>query len=752
MTSNLKILIADDNRDHVQLMGEIIKQELGAEIDSATTGEECLKKVDKNSYDLLLLDYLFPKISGLDILKTITEKQCDLPVIMVTGHGNEKIAVEAMRAGAIDYIVKSEDGFGALPSATKKAIEKSQLKNRLRESEERYRSLFKNMLNGYAFCKILVDEENKPVDFIYIDVNDAFEKLTGLRKEDVIGKRVTEAIPSIKDLNPEIIPIYGEVASTGKPATFEVFIKSMDIWLTISVYSPHKDYFVAIFDNITERKQAEVALQASENKYRTLLENLPQKIFLKDKNSVYLSCNENYARDLKIKPHMIIGKTDYDFYPKELAEKYRADDKRVMQTGETEDLEEDYIQDGQKIFVHTVKTPVKDNQGNVIGILGIFWDITEKKKLQHQLIQTEKLVAVGTLAYGIAHEFNNILAGMMANAELGLITGDSQQVKECFETIVENTQRASSITNNLLVFARQKEAKKELVDITEPLKSVLSIIHRELEKNNIKIIENFKSIPKIFCDAGQFSEVFLNMLTNARDAMTPNGGTLTIQVEPYEDNIRIIFKDSGCGIPDEIKGRIFEPFVTTKGALGGSELPGTGLGLFLTYGIIDGYQGKIEVESEVGKGTQFTILIPVSRNLPRQILRETIVEGPKEITKRLKILLVDDEKAISLSLQKFLESRGHKVTISLKAKEGLELFKKDKFDLVLSDITMPDMDGIELIKKMKERDNNSKIIVITGHILKEKGEKAKEAGADEVLIKPFKNEVLCAAISKVLPG
>jgi CheY-like chemotaxis protein len=113
---------------------------------------------------------------------------------------------------------------------------------------------------------------------------------------------------------------------------------------------------------------------------------------------------------------------------------------------------------------------------------------------------------------------------------------------------------------------------------------------------------------------------------------------------------------------------------------------------------------------------------------------------------------VDDEKAISLSLQKFLESRGHKVTISLKAKEGLELFKKDKFDLVLSDITMPDMDGIELIKKMKERDNNSKIIVITGHILKEKQEKAKKAGADEVLIKPFKNEVLCATIAKVLTG
>jgi len=190
---------------------------------------------------------------------------------------------------------------------------------------------------------------------------------------------------------------------------------------------------------ITERKKVEEELRASENKYKTVLENLPQKIFFKDKNLVYVSCNENYARDLKIKSNMITGKTDYDFYPKGLAEKYRTDDKRIMQIGKTEDLEEEYFQEGQAAFVHTVKTPVKDEKGNIIGVLGIFWDITDKKRLQEQLIQTEKLAAVGTLAYGIAHEFNNILAGMLANAELGLITQDSRQIKECFEIIADNS-------------------------------------------------------------------------------------------------------------------------------------------------------------------------------------------------------------------------------------------------------------------------------------------------------------------------
>ncbi len=196
--------------------------------------------------------------------------------------------------------------------------------------------------------------------------------------------------------------------------------------------------------------------------------------------------------------------------------------------------------------------------------------------------------------------------------------------------------------------------------------------------------------------------------------------------------------------------KIFDPFVTTKGALGKNEVAGTGLGLFLSYGIIDRYRGKIEVDSKLGKGTTFTILIPISKNLPSASFIEKEIKPAAEIQRKLNILLIDDEEVICSILKKFLEAKGHQVTASLKAAEGLGYFKKNKFDIVLSDITMPEMDGIELIRKIKEQDRSTKIIVITGHVQKAKEDAAKNAGADEILIKPFRNEQLYQTINRVL--
>lgn len=381
-----------------------------------------------------------------------------------------------------------------------------------------------------------------------------------------------------------------------------------------------------------ERNLADKALKESEEKYRELFNNAEDVIFLHGLTDEGMPDRFIEVNDLACKR---LGYTREEFYKmsckdiedKEISIYLPAIMKELLEQGHITFEAVHISKDGLKISVE-INSHVFDLKEKRV-VLSIIRDISERKGLQQKLMQAEKLASVGTLAYGVAHEFNNSLAGIMANAELGLISGDPQRIKKCFETIVSSSQRASNITKNLLAFSRGKETKKELIDITEPLKSVLAITHTELEKLNIELVEEFKLVPEILCDAGQLSEVFLNMITNARDAMRTNGGTLTLQVDRYEDNIRIIFRDTGTGIPEEIKKRIFEPFITTKGAIGKGEIPGTGLGLFFTYGIINSYQGRIEVESEAGKGTQFTILIPVSINLPHEAIPSTEVESLK---------------------------------------------------------------------------------------------------------------------------
>lgn len=500
--------------------------------------------------------------------------------------------------------------------------------------------------------------------------------------------------------------------------------------------------------DVTERRLAEEELRESEQKYRDLVENINDVIYSVDQRGIITYISPVVESITGYKTVETIGRSFSEFvYPEDMPEVIMSFEE--TKSGKLFPAEyRIFRKDGQEIWIRAFSRPVF-KEGKYRGLRGVMTDVTERKRLLQQLIQSEKAAAVGTLAYGIAHEFNNILAGIMANAEFGASIENMQQIRKCFKVIVENSQRGSSITNSLLTVAGERKGKKQIANITQPLRNILSFSRRELEKANIKIVEDLKPVPEILCDPGQFSEVFLNMINNARDAMLPKGGALMIRLDYYLGNIRIIFKDTGCGISDELIDKIYDPFITTKGALGGSDIPGTGLGLYLTRGIVESYGGKIEVMSHVGKGTTFTILIPVSKNLPSEPELEKETTTPQEIQNKLNILLIDDEEVICRVLSKYLESKGHTVTASMEALEGLEHFQKDKYDVVLSDITMPEMDGIELIKEMKQKNPDVKIIAITGHVHRDKLEQAKKAGAEEVLIKPFKSADLYSSIIKL---
>lgn len=256
----------------------------------------------------------------------------------------------------------------------------------LLDSRERYRSLFEHMLNGYAYCRMLY-EDGQPRDFVYLEVNAAFERITGLKA--VAGKNVSEVIPGIQASNPELFDVYGRVAATGRPESIETFVEALGVWFSIAVYSPTPEHFVAVFDDITERKRATEALRKSRAMLQHILDTVPQAIFWKDRNSVFLGCNRVFAQTLGCDDaEHIVGRSDFDLsLPKEHIEAYRLDDLNVMasKTPKRHIVEQVQRADGTRIWVDTTKVPLLDPQGEAYGVLGVFEDVTERKRAEEDL-------------------------------------------------------------------------------------------------------------------------------------------------------------------------------------------------------------------------------------------------------------------------------------------------------------------------------------------------------------------------------
>ncbi|MBM4137850.1 MAG: PAS domain S-box protein [Nitrospira sp.] len=301
-----------------------------------------------------------------------------MPFILVSGAIGEDFAIESLKKGATDYVLKSR--LSRLVPAVRRAwceaeerAERKQAEKEIRYEKDKLRKIFEAMEDG-----VYIVNQNYDVEYINPFLEKEFGHWRGRKCYEYFHDR-TEVCPWCPN----------QKVFAGETVRWEWYsFKNQRTYDLIDTPLKNPDGSVSkleIFRDITERKKADEKLRESEKKYKTLIENLPQKIFLKDKNSVYISCNENYARDLKIKSEEIAGKTDYDFYSKELAEKYRADDKRIMELGNIEDIDEKYIQNAHEVWVHTVKTPIKDEKGNVIGLLGIFWDITRKKEMEDEI-------------------------------------------------------------------------------------------------------------------------------------------------------------------------------------------------------------------------------------------------------------------------------------------------------------------------------------------------------------------------------
>jgi signal transduction histidine kinase len=367
------------------------------------------------------------------------------------------------------------------------------------------------------------------------------------------------------------------------------------------------------------------------------------------------------------------------------------------------------------------------------------------RRTQAELITASKLAAVGTLAAGVAHEFNNLLAGMHGYAELGQ-SGMQVDKDEALEIIRRTCQRGVQITRSLLTFARQGEGQRALAQIDEIAEGALQLVGWDLTRTGASIEREYRSTALVWVDSGQLMQVVLHLLTNARDAM-PQGGTVTIATAELDNWIELVVIDDGSGIPPQILEHIFEPFVTTKGALGGSLVAGTGLGLAVSYGIMQAHQGQLLVESSVGQGSRFTI------RLPRGVGDIAVVQAsaaPMRRSQPRRILVVDDEDQVRAVLATLLSRAGHTITQATDGQEVVERCATEQWELIISDMTMPRLEGPGMIQQLRARGITTPVILLTGRIDGEELARARTSDACAVLAKPFDAAMLLAAVVAAL--
>jgi PAS domain S-box-containing protein len=630
--------------------------------------------------------------------------------------------------------------------------ERKEAEAALQKSEERYRSAIEVMQEGI----LIVD-----ADLSIQSSNASVARIVGIPPEHYIGCHLDDPCWQMIDEAGNLLSFEQQPAiitlRTGQSCLNQVvgFHKPDGdlVWLSINTQplirsgerSPYG--LVASFSDITARKQAEQALQASEQRLQTILDNAPAAIYLLDRQNRFLLVNRLCAELNATPPDQIMGKSLYDICPTEIADTFATHNRTVLETGQLLQVEEvlPYPTEQLRTYI-TIKFPLCDATGTPYAVCSISTDITDKKQLETQFYRAQRLESLGTLASGIAHDLNNVLTPILITAQflqskLPNLDGQSQELLQVLE---ESAKRGVDLVHQILTFTQGAEGKRVPIQVADLLQEVISVVQQTFPKS-ISIQQNIpkRGVGLTAADSTQLHQVLMNLCVNARDAM-PNGGTLILSVQNcmVDDHfaqqhldaqvgryVVITVADTGTGIPPKVRDLIFDPFFTTK-PVG----QGTGLGLSTVLGIVRSHGGFLQVSSEVGQGTQFHVYLPTTdAPLPGS---SKLVEAPRQGKGEL-VLVVEDDAAVQCVHASVLESYHYQILVARDGVEAIAMYVKHQADVhaVLMDVMMPDIDGISAIRVLQRLNPAVKIIAMSG--LSSNREAALTAGATVFLPKPF---------------
>ena len=581
-------------------------------------------------------------------------------------------------------------------------------------------------------------------------VNQSGADLLGWQVADLVGQPIADQVAANER---EHVAAQETLVFAGEPQRYETRIlnhqtgEERDVAVSSGPFRIDEELIgtVATLRDITEPKRAQDTLSRSEARYRNLVESASDAIVTLDANGRFTTVNHaaeiisGYRREELVGQWFAPMLSD-DELPKALGHFQKA------LAGETGLFETQFYRkdgEGRTISV-TYSTPQRDEE-----VLCLIRDVTDQKMLQEQLIQSEKMSAIGQLVSGVAHELNNPLAGISAFAQLLLAEKRfPPDQRTAAQTIYSEARRASRIVQNLLTFARQHKAEKVLTALNQVLDDTLELRAYELRVRGIDVRREYdESLPDTMADAHQLQQVFLNLITNAEQAMEQKEGhhhRLTVRTRRAGDSIRIEVEDTGAGIPANLIERIFNPFFTTKPT--GS---GTGLGLSISLGIVREHEGKIWAENSPNGGARFVVEIPVTE--PRTSGEHASVAHVQPLgNDSLRVLVVDDEASVRVSLQRYLAGKGHQVETTASGEDALVRLKGSKYDAVILDMRMPDLSGEQLFERLRSNDPShaERVIFTTGDLVNEQMRRFLDGTGRPCVSKPFE----FASFDQALPA
>jgi PAS domain S-box-containing protein len=759
VTGRLRVLLVEDSPTDAKLVvqelrrtGRTVEFE---RVDTATAMQDAL---ERSEWDLVTSDWSMPNFSAPAALAMLQKKQFDLPFIIVSGTVGEDSAVEAMRAGARDYVLKDQISRLA-PAVERELLEHKNRRARReaerarREAEQRSQRIIESAMVG-----MWVLDANQKTTFM----NARMASILGVTLKKALRAPFTEffmqeAGPAIAERfagrKAGVASAYEQPFRKGDGTTGLLAIEASPIYDAENRF----EGVLGIVTDITERRRAEEALRASEARYRLMFDNSPLPKWLYDAETLrVLDVNQATIRDYGYSLKEFLAMTLKDIHPQEdIPALLEAE--RGVESATKFGVWKLRKKSGEIIQVELTKHTL--TIGDRACRLAVGRDITERVRLEDQLRQSQKMEAVGRLAGGVAHDFNNVLSvilsyGAMLLAEMK----PGEPMREDVDEIYKAGKRAADLTRQLLMFSRQQVLEPKVLDLNEVLAGMDKMLQRILGADVDLVSLPNKSLGRVRVDRSSVEQVIMNLVVNARDAM-PRGGQLTMETgnvvldEAYArdhlgitpgPHVMLAVTDTGTGMDKATLARIFEPFFTTK-----ESGKGTGLGLSTVFGIVQQSAGSVWVYSEPGNGTTFKVYLPR-------------VDGPLEATGRSEppgalggsetILLVEDDDQVRGVARGILRKNGYHVIEARNAGEALLHSERHRgtIHLLLSDVVMPQMGGPELAKRLAGARPEMKVLCMSGYtddsIVRHGVLEAKLA----YLQKPITPETLTTKVREVL--